>query len=83
MPEPKASDKMPLEDYVFSILDQMAAAADRFEVKHLKWMVQTSEMTPRAVLKPIGGRVYVDIDEPAKAAWSEVPIKMVRVPGAE
>lgn len=80
---PAASDKMPLADYVGSIMEQMAEAATRLEAKYPQWKVTACDFTARACLKPVGGKVFADIDEPGKLPQSDIPIKMTRVPGAE
>lgn len=77
-------DKMLLSKYVASIMTQMADAAAQVEAKYPQWRVQSCDLTARGVLKPMSdGSVMIDIDEPTKAAWSDIPIKMTRLPGVD
>jgi len=82
MPAP-SGDKLPLVEYVASIMEQMAEAAARLETRFPHWKVVSCDFTARACLKPLGGVVWADIDEPKNLPMSDIPIKMTRVPGAD
>lgn len=77
------TDKLPLSEYIGSIMEQVAAAQEKFEKKHPQWRIPSVDIVARGVLKPVAGVVFVDIDEPTKAAWSDIPIKMARLPGVD
>lgn len=78
----RAADKMPLKEYLHGIADQVLTAVALVEARHPEWEVGTIELGIRCVLKPVRQgadlQVYADIDEPALAAVSEIPLRLRR-----
>lgn len=76
-------DSMPLQEYLLSILNQMAEVSDRVTDKRPWVRVTFGEVRVRCVLKPGKNGVLADIDEAAHVPVSEIPITLTVVPKAQ
>lgn len=83
----EASDKMPLAAFVEQVASEWAAGVEAFEKRHPNYQVPGDKIIARAVLKPMRNKktgqdgVFIDIDEPAGEARSDIPIPVLRKPG--
>ena len=93
-PKPQGIDKMPLKDFVYSVLTQYAEAVDQFEKDRIRkvqesggtaslWQGADADMIARAVLKPMKmsdgtTQVWIDIDEPSTEQRTDIPISLRR-----
>lgn len=82
MADRTAPDKMPLREFVESVAGQLLIALESVEARHPSWEVGALTVVAKGALKPVtqGGAtaVWIDVDEPAHTAISEIPIPLRR-----
>jgi hypothetical protein len=92
--DPKGIDKMPLRDFVYSVMSQYAEGVGKFEQEQIEkaattrsasvWMGDDAQdLNAAVVLKPMKlqngtTEVWVDIDEPSTEQRTSIPIPLRR-----
>lgn len=80
--EIKGVDKMPLGQFLELLAGEILTAHTKIEAAHPEWEIGACEITVRGVVKPgtVNGKpaVLFDVDEPAGAPITEIPLPLRR-----
>jgi hypothetical protein len=84
----ESSDKLPLGEFVRLVAEEYVSGAEAFEAKHPGNVIGNGTVMARAVTKPMTNkktgetRVFYDNDESGRIDRTDIPIPIIRKPGA-